>query len=89
MVGILLHSFPEGERQPLEDSLNAGVSCWKHRRWPYLSEQVRQICNPPAIELLHGFDEPASEILIREGFTQPMNFSTIRSHDIGLARPPS
>jgi len=25
-------------------------------------------------KLLHGFDEPASEILIREWFTQPMKF---------------
>jgi len=37
--------FPEGERQPLEDSLNAGVSCWKHRRRSYLGEQFRQICD--------------------------------------------
>ena len=63
MVGILL-----------ENSLNAGVSCWKHRRRSYLGEQFRQICDPPIVELLHGFDEPASEILIREWFTQPMKF---------------
>jgi hypothetical protein len=79
--------FPEGERQPLEDSLNAGVSCWKHRRRSYLGEQFRQICDPPTIELLHGFDEPASEILIREWFTQPVKFLhyPVPRHRIGQA----
>ena len=33
------------------------MSCWKHRRRSYLGEQFRQICDPPTIELLHGFDE--------------------------------
>src|SRR6266478_4744385 len=81
--------FPEGEWQPLEDSLNAGVSCWIDRCRSNLGEQVHQVRDPPTIELLHRFDEPASEIVIREWFTQPMNFSTVRSHDIGLVRPPS
>jgi hypothetical protein len=76
MVGILL-----------ENSLNAGVSCRKHRRRSYLGEQFRQICDPPTIELLHGFDEPASEILICEWFTQPMKFlhDPVPRHRIGQA----
>src|SRR5260370_24688012 len=77
--------FPEGERQPLEDSLNAGVSCWKDRFRSNLGEQVHQVRDPPTIELLHRFDEPASEILIREWFTQPMKFlhGPVPRHRIG------
>src|SRR5882724_9648021 len=66
--------FPEGERQPLEDSLNAGVSCWKHHCRSYLGEQFRQICDPPTVELLHGFDEPASEILYSRMVHSAMKF---------------
>ena len=63
MVGILL-----------ENSLNAGVSCLEDSGRSNLGEQVYQVRDPPTIELLHRFDEPASEILIREWFTQPMKF---------------
>src|SRR5258708_22516153 len=77
--------FPEGERHPLEDSLNAGVSCWIDRCRSNLGEQVHQVRYPPTIELLHRFDEPASEILIREWFTQPMKFlhGPVPRHRIG------
>src|SRR5882724_8025524 len=60
MVGILLNS------------LNAGVSCRKHRRRSNLGEQIRQVRDPPGIELSHRVDEAASEIFTRERFAQPM-----------------
>ena len=76
-------------RDDLENSLNAGVRCRKGRGRSNLGEEVRQVRGPPSIELLHRLDEPASEIFIRERFARQWNFSTVRSHDMGLASPPS
>jgi hypothetical protein len=76
-------------RDDLENSLNAGVSCRKDRGRSNLGEQVHQVRDPPSIELLHRLDEPASEISSAKGSLSQWNFSTVRSHDMGLARPPS
>ena len=90
MVGILLNVWSPVRviRDGLENSLNAGVSCRKDRGRSNLREQDHQVRDPPTIELLHRLNEPASEILIRERFTQPMELlhGPVPRHGIG--QPP-
>ena len=91
MVGILLTFVLLRKPEPVHvigrtlNSLNAEVSCRKYGGRSNLGEQIRQVRDPPTIELLHRFDEPASEILIREWLTQPMKFlrGPVPRHRIG------
>ena len=76
-------------RDDLELSLNTGLSGLIDCGGPNLGEQVHQIRDRPGIELLHGLDEPAPEILTSESFAPPVELSTVRAHDMGLARSPS
>ena len=70
------------------NSPNAAMSSRKDRVRSNLSEQVRQIRDPPGIKMLHRLDESASRSSSAKGSLNHWNFSTVRSHDIGLVRPP-
>ena len=59
-------------RDDVEPSLNAAMSCRKDCNGSNLGEQIHQVRDRPRIDQLHGLAEPASEIVIGEGFTQPM-----------------
>src|SRR5580700_3461721 len=65
-------------------SLNAGVSCRKDRGRSNLGEQIHKVGDRPLIKLMHGFDQPASEILIGERFAQPVELieDTAPRHEI-------
>ena len=82
--------FSSSRRDDPEESLNTGVSGRKSRSGSKLGEQVHQIRKRHGIELLRTAwisllrrSSPAKASLSQ------WNFSTVRSHDMGLAKPPS